>query len=181
MNQFSNKKENNIAYIDGQNLYLATTKHPDLPWEVDLARLRVYLREKYNVGEAHYCLGYPDAMYNDLYEKIQKAGFILKFREHHPSMISKKKGNVDTEIIFEVMLRLYRNESFNGIILVSGDGDYHRLVRFLIEEKKLVKLLFPDKSRASSLYYSIDRMYYDDLSKPAIQAKIGRQKKKGSA
>jgi len=181
MTQFSNKKLKTIAYIDGQNIHLATTRHPDSPWRVDLARFRVYLREKYLVEEAYYWLGYVEDGNDALYDEIQKAGFILKFRRHNSTMQSSKKGNVDTEIVFEMMLRLYRKEEFDGYVLVSGDGDYLRLVEFLIEEKKLTKLLFPNRERASSLYRIIDYVYHDDLSSSALRAKIGQDKKKRPA
>lgn len=164
-----------IAYIDGQNLYLATTQHPDVPWHIDLSRFRVYLREKYGVREAYYYLGFIEDNNEALYDEIQKAGFILKFRQHSSAMISKKKGNVDTEIIFEIMFRLYRREDFDGVVLVSGDGDYRRLVDFLIEERKLVRLLFPNKKRASSLYKKIGDKYWDDLSRKDMRQKIGRK------
>ncbi|MFA6999532.1 MAG: hypothetical protein WC241_00260 [Candidatus Paceibacterota bacterium] len=47
-------KENNIAFIDGQNLYLGT-KQDD--WNVDLSKLRIYLKDKYKVKEAYYFFG----------------------------------------------------------------------------------------------------------------------------
>lgn len=123
------KIEGNYAFVDGQNLYLGTTKHPDDPWSVDLARFRVYLEQKYLVSKAFYYLGYVDELLNDLYEEIQAAGFILIFREHNPAMKSAKKGNVDTEIVFDCMKRLYKQENFNKVVLVSGDGDYYRQKR----------------------------------------------------
>lgn len=72
------------------------------------------------------------------------------------------------------MKRLYKKEEFDQIVLVSGDGDYKMLVDFLIEEQKFRKVLFPDGSRASSLYKQITRQYFDDLSKVDIQRKIGK-------
>ena len=42
----------------------------------------------------------------------------------------KKKGNVDSDIIFNIMKKLYSKEDFDKIILVSGDGDYRMLVDF---------------------------------------------------
>ena len=38
----------NIAFIDGQNLYMATAKREVGPWKIDLVRFRIYLKEKYN-------------------------------------------------------------------------------------------------------------------------------------
>jgi len=44
-----NTKDKNIAFIDGQNLYMATSKREVNPWDIDLARFRVYLEQKYHV------------------------------------------------------------------------------------------------------------------------------------
>ena len=167
----------NIAYVDGQNLRMGTTKR-DPEWKVDLARFRVYLQKKYRVERAYYYLGYvqEDGMGDALYEKIQTAGFILVFRQHNSAMIGEKKGNVDSDIIFSIMKRLYMKESFDKIVLVSGDGDYKMLVDFLIENDKLEKLLFPKQRYASSLYKQITRKYFDDLSKEDIRDKIEKRK-----
>lgn len=78
-------------------------------------------------------------------------------------MIGKKKGNVDSDIIFDIMKRVYKKEPFDKIVLVSGDGDYKMLVDFLIEEGKFKKILFPNKNFASSLYKKITRVYFDYL------------------
>jgi len=114
-------------------------------------------------NEAYYFLGYVSEVNDDLYDKIQKAGFLLKFREHSSSMMGKKKGNVDSDIIFSVMKKLYRKYDFDKIILVSGDGDYKMLVDFLIKESRFKKILFPNKQFASSLYKKITRVYFDYL------------------
>jgi uncharacterized LabA/DUF88 family protein len=63
-------------------------------------------------------------VFKDIYEEIQKSGFILSFKQHNPAMIGKKKGNVDSEIIFQIMKKLYKGEILDKIVLVSGDGDY---------------------------------------------------------
>ena len=166
-------QQNNIAFVDGQNLYMSTTTD-DKPWFIDLARLRVYLRQKYKVGKAYYFLGFTREEHQELYNKIQEAGFILQFKEHSPAMLGKKKGNVDTDIVFAVMKKLYRNETFDKIVLVSGDGDYKMLVDFLIEENRFEKILFPDQKRASSLYKKIDLKYRADLNTEPMRKKIGR-------
>lgn len=167
----------NIAYIDGQNLYMGTSKSSPI-WHIDLARLRTYLLQKYNVEHAYYYLGYVETgiEYERLYESIQKAGYILVFREHNSSMIGKKKGNVDSDIIFNAMKRLYIKEKFNKVVLVSGDGDYKMLVDFLIEEKRFEKILFPTRKKASSLYKKLEPKYYDGLDSSSIRSKIERRK-----
>ena len=132
-------------------------------WKVDLAKLREYLSKKYNAQKAYYFLGYTDESNQDLYNEIQEDGFILVFKKHNSAMLGKKKGNVDSDIIFNVMKKLYKKEPFDKIVLVSGDGDYKMLVDFLIEEGRFKKILFPNKQFASSLYKKITRVYFDYL------------------
>ena len=156
------KEENNLAFIDGQNLYMGTMS--DKPaWKVDLAKFREYLSKKYHIQKAYYFLGFTDESNQDLYNRIQEAGFIVAFKKHNSAMLGKKKGNVDSDIIFNIMKKIYKKEPFNKIVLVSGDGDYRMLVDFLIEEGKFKKILFPNKQFASSLYKKITRVYFDYL------------------
>jgi len=161
MNANENQK-NNLAFVDGQNLYMGTNSE-NPAWEVDLAKFRQYLTKKYSVQKAYYFLGFVNESNQDLYDEIQEAGFVLKFREHNSVMMSKKKGNVDTDIVFDIMKRMYKKEPFDKIVLVTGDGDYKMLVDFLIKENKFEKILFPNKHFASSLYKSITRIYFDYL------------------
>jgi len=177
-----NRKKNinkNYAFIDGQNLYYGTAKLEEHPWKINLTRFRIYLEKKYNVVNAYYFLGYVQETNQELYEKIQKAGFVLIFREHNTAMIGKKKGNVDSDIIFQIMKKMYKKEDFDKIILVSGDGDYKLVVDFLIEERRLEKVLFPNRRYASSLYKKIGSAYFDYLDNKDIKDKIG-VKEKGS-
>ncbi len=168
----------NLAFIDGQNLYFNTAKKEIEPWVVDLARFRIYLEKKYQVKEAYYFLGYEQEENKDLYEEIRKAGFVLKFRSHNLAMEGKKKGNVDSDIIFHIMKKLYKKEDFDKIVLVSGDGDYKLLVDFLIEEGKFERILFPDKRFRSSLYQELGSEYFDYLESKSIKEKI-QYKRKG--
>jgi uncharacterized LabA/DUF88 family protein len=166
----------NQAFIDGQNLYLGTTHAKD-PWRVDLNRFRVYLKEKYNVDKAYYFIGAVNDDRDKLYKVIQEAGFILMFREHNSSMIGKKKGNVDTDIVFTIMEKIAERERFDKIILVSGDGDYIKMVKYLIEKNKLAKVLAPNHKAFSSLYKNtVNNTYYSFLDNGATKRKIKSDK-----
>jgi uncharacterized LabA/DUF88 family protein len=93
--------------------------------------------------------------------------------------MAKKKGNVDTDIVFEVMKNLIDNKDFNKIVLVSGDGDYKKLVDYLIGKNKFKKILFPNKKFASSLYKGLGSEFFDYLEN--LKTYIGWHKKeKGS-
>ena len=162
---------NNYAYIDGQNLYMNTKSYG---WKINLSRFRVYLREKYDVTTAYYFLGSVSDTNEKIYESIQQAGFILMFREHNQSMIGKKKGNVDTDIVFSIMEKITESEMFDKVVLVSGDGDYFKMVKYLIAKDKLAKVLAPNKKSMSSLYRPFTPKYTDFLDRPDIKRKISQ-------
>ena len=153
-------QEKNLAFIDGQNLYLGTKQND---WTIDPLKLRTYLKEKYKVSEAYYFLGYSQEENSELYKEIQSGGFILLFKEHNRYSLTKKRGNVDSDIIFEIMKNLLDNKEFSRVILISGDGDYKKLVEYLIFKDKFKKILFPNKKFASSLYKKLGSEYYDYL------------------
>jgi len=65
------QKENNYAFIDGQNLNLGIK---NLGWNLDFRRFRIYLKQKYKVVVAYYFIGYmPENQ--DLYSALQKCGY----------------------------------------------------------------------------------------------------------
>jgi uncharacterized LabA/DUF88 family protein len=162
---------NNQAFIDAQNLHLGTTK-VDPMWQIDHARFRVLLKQRYGVSIAYYFIGVYDKNHKVLYNSLTKAGYELIFREHSGTQVSKKKGNVDNDIIFNIMKKLCEREPFGKVVLISGDGDYKRMVDYLIEKDRLLKILFPNKRFASSLYKNIKAGFRDYLDDPSLKSKI---------
>ncbi len=163
---------NICAFIDGQNL------HQWLHRPVDYQKFRIYLKEKYKVTKAYYFLGFREKE-NALYEKLQEAWFILVFNLKGEYLKSQKKWNVDTNIVFYVMKKLYAWELI-WALLISWDGDYKMMVDYLEEEWKLIKVLSPNLRFASSLYRNaknLDPKYFDFLDKVDIQKKIWYTKK----
>ncbi len=174
--------EHNLAFIDGQNLHLGTTINN---WKIDHRKFRVYLRDKYHIEEAYYFLGYISEEQQDLYNNLQKAGFIVLFKEHTSHLDTKKKGNVDADIVFEVLKNYIDNDTFEKIVIVSGDGDYKKLVDYLLKKDTFKKILFPNRRFRSSLYKKLSNNYFAYLDDKDIQEKIKkdaaiRQKEKGA-
>lgn len=163
----------NIAFIDGQNLHLGTRQEG---WSVDLIRFRIYLKDKYQTSLAYYFIGYVQEGQTDLYSQIQQAGFIIVFKEHSKYSTTSKKGNVDTDVVFEIMKNLTENIKFEKILLVSGDGDYIKVVKYLIKKNKFLKVIFPNLKFASSLYKKLGNQYYIDLGTSEIRAKVEKIK-----
>lgn len=161
----------NTAFIDGQNLYLGSR---ETGRAIDHKKLRTYLKDKYKVDEAYYFLGFINEDHQELYHNLQKAGFILSFREHSSALLGHKKGNVDCDIVFSIMKKLYENNLTGNVILISGDGDDKKLVDYLVKINRFTKILFPNKKFASSLYKRLGSEYYDYLDNTSIQTKICR-------
>lgn len=166
----------NSAFVDAQNLYLGTKADG---WLVDHARFCVYLKDKYKCSEIYLFIGNIRDQHAKMYIELQRSGYILIFREHANSAVSEKKGNVDTDLMFELMRQYAEENSSKKFIIVSGDGDYFKAVRHLIDKNRFVKVLLPNKRFASSLYKKLGSEYYDYLTN--IRSTIEYHKKeKGS-
>ena len=161
-------KERNIAFIDAQNLHLGTQS---AWWKVDFRKLRVYLQDKFHVEEAYFFLWFVNDDHQKMYRKIQRAWFILEFRDHNSHMLWQKKWNVDVDIVFEVMHMLLEEDDFDKIVLVTGDGDYIKLVRYLIEIERFKKILFPN-SKYSSLYKPFKDKFWMNLSQERVKTML---------
>lgn len=159
----------NIAFIDGQNLFLGTTR-AEKGWQIDFAKFRKFLKSDYGVKVAYYHIGCYKQEFIPLYKQLNKAGYKVKYRPHDSESQSYKKGNVDTDIVFDAMRMLMcESDNFNKIVLVSGDGDYKRLVDFLILNGKFARLLLPDGAKASHLYKGLPKKFKLRLDKGVRQ------------
>ena len=132
------KKLNNYAYIDGANLHNGII---GFGWKLDYARFRVWLTEKYSVKNAYIFIGLIPK-YKDLYKYLQECGFTLVFKEVIYDGDGKAKGNCDADLVLQATRDAYENK-FDAAIVVSSDGDYAGLVKFLKERGKLRIILSP--------------------------------------
>ncbi len=140
----TNKKPITYAFIDSQNLNLAIR---DMGWQLDFARFRVYLREKFQTEKAYLFLGYiPEN--KDLYSFLGKVGFHCIFRPTLTYKDGTTKGNCDAELVLQAMIDL---ENYDKAVIVTGDGDFYCLVKYLIKNKKLNTLLVPNRYKYSAL------------------------------
>ena len=141
-NMNKTRKIRNYAFIDGNNLYLgAQSQSIDL----DYGKLRKYLRSKLFVDKAFLFIGY-DAHNTLLYNKLQSYGYILVFKPTIPYTDENTgertmKGNVDAELVLYSSAIEYDN--YNKAVIVSSDGDFACLMRYLNDLGKLEKIITP--------------------------------------
>lgn len=173
-----NKTLGNYAFIDSQNLNLGvrndikygkTVKYRG--WNLDFTKFYVYLKENLKVKKAFLFIGYMKEN-KELYKSLKKAGYELVFKpilEVKTKKEVKIKGNVDAELVLHAMIHF---EDYQRAVIVSGDGDFHCLVEYLEQKKKLGWVVIPNKFSYSSLLRKYGKFfrYMNDL-KPRLELK----------
>lgn len=140
------QKRNNCAYIDGANSHKGIAS---LGWKLDYGRFRVWLSEKYKVRVAYIFVGLIPK-YSALYQYLQECGFVLIFKEVIYDGDGKAKGNCDADLVLKTVCDAYEDK-FDRAILVSSDGDYAGLVKFLQEKEKIETILSPANQKKCSI------------------------------
>src|ERR1700690_248001 len=138
--------KNVIAYIDGANLHKGIA---DLGWSLDYRRFRVWLKEKYKVDIAYLFIGLLPAN-KDLYTRLQEFGYVLVYKEVTFDGTGRAKGNCDADLVLKAARDFYE-ERLENAVLVSSDGDYAVLVRFLKEKNIPVTVLSPSTAKRCSI------------------------------
>jgi uncharacterized LabA/DUF88 family protein len=168
------KKENNYAYIDGQNLHAGTEASG---WKLNHKKFREYLKTDLGVSKAYIFIGFMEE-YQTLYTALQEAGFILHFKPLVRYEDSTIKGNVDADLVLQAMVDY---NSYDKAVIISGDGDFIGLMRHLASNNKLKSVMIPNKEKYSSLFkrleeYSKYVIYLDDLRRDLEYRTIRKQK-----
>ncbi len=162
-----NIKENNYAFIDGQNLNLSIK---ELGWKLDYRKFRAYLKDHYKISKAFLFIGFIEEN-KELYKALTAAGFTCIYK---PTVIHKgiTKGNCDAELVLQAMIE---SKNYDKAIIVSGDGDFHCLAKHLLQVKKLEKLLIPNQRAYSALlkrFPSDTLAFISDLRKKLCIKKV---------
>src|SRR3989338_7889662 len=128
----------NFAYIDEANLYKGIK---ELGWSLGYGRFRVWLKEKYSVERAYLFIGLV-SKHKDLYTYLQEVGYTLVFKETVFDGDGNVKGNCDADLVLHAAKDAYESNCERAV-LISSDGDYASLVKFLLEKNKLEIILSP--------------------------------------
>lgn len=138
------KKENNFAFIDSQNINMGVE---ELGWKLDFKKFIVYLRDKYSVKTAYLFIGYLPENQN-LYANLQKYGYVLVFKPVMKDDKGKPKGNVDADLVLRTMIDY---DKYDKAVIASNDGDFYSLVEYLYINNKLKAIISPNKNKCSAL------------------------------
>ncbi|MEK9129797.1 MAG: NYN domain-containing protein [Patescibacteria group bacterium] len=163
------KKDNNFAYIDAANLYKGVD---ELGWKLNYKRFRIWLREKYSIQTAYFFIGLIPR-YKDLYKYLQECGYTIVFKEVVYDGNNKPKGNCDADLVLQTVRDVYENNCQKALI-VTNDGDYAGLVKFLQEKNKILSILSPSIENKCSILLKrigINIIYLNDKKSILIDQK----------
>lgn len=134
----------NAAFIDAQNLYRGIKS---LGWKLDWHRLRIYLKDKYRIDVAYLFIGYIPS-HQALYADLQKDGYVLMFKPVIYDAKGSPKGNCDADLVLRAMIE---KDNYDQAVIVTSDGDFYSLVKYLYDEQKLLMVLSPYIKTCSKL------------------------------
>ncbi len=143
------------AFIDSQNLNLGTSK--DIwrnkkliykGWKLDFKKFRIYLKDKFRVKNAFLFIGYIKQN-EKMYKLLRSFGFEIIYKPTVSDETGKPKGNVDAELVLHSAAIEFKN--YDKAVIVSGDGDFYCLLKFLQERSKIKGLIIPNRHSESSL------------------------------
>ena len=159
----------NYAFIDSQNVNLSIQEQG---WRLDFARFRTYLKEKYQVERAFIFLGFI-LKNKPLYTYLSECGFECVFRPTLTKSDGSTKGNCDAELVLQTMIE-YPN--YDQAVVVTGDGDFHCLVKYLENKEKLKAIIIPNQNKFSALLkYRFCRPYLRFMND--LKEKLGKKEK----
>jgi uncharacterized LabA/DUF88 family protein len=134
----------NYAFIDNENVNMSVQKQW---WKMDWGKLRGWLEKTYNVTKAYMFMGYSPE-HQEMYTYFQQLGYVLIFKPMMHASSGLKKWNVDAELVLQAMIDL---QEYHQAVIVTGDGDFACLVRYLYGQDKLATLIVPNQQRYSDL------------------------------
>jgi uncharacterized LabA/DUF88 family protein len=143
------------AFIDSQNLNLGLKKDVYrgkqkvyTGWQLDYAKFRRYLSDKFRVSKAYLFIGYIKDN-ESLYRQLRSFGYELVFKPTTKDNLGKPKGNIDAELVLHAAAVEFHKYDLS--VIVSGDGDFYCLHEFLEQRKKLRAIIIPNSKSESSL------------------------------
>lgn len=137
-------EELNYVFIDGQNLFMSLK---ETGWKIDFKRFFIYLKEKYCAKKIYIFMGYLSEN-KKVYRFYKKLGYCLVFKEVLKTKEGMVKGNCDAELVLQAMIDYHE---YDMAVIITGDGDFSCLVKYLKKNRKLKNILVPNLHKYSTL------------------------------
>lgn len=140
------KKLKAIAFVDAANIIYGTKAEK---WFIDLNKLLRYLKGKYGVSKAFFYYGKDSKNEKEerFLKKVKDFGYTLRVKEIK-RFGKKTKANCDVDLTMDILLKM---KEYKQAIILSGDGDFAPLLKYIISKRKKVVVIASPKRTAREI------------------------------
>jgi len=159
------------VFVDAQNLYYAAKE--EFKGKLDYKALLDKIvkgsgkEDRFLAGAYAYLVENPEKDQTKFKNLLENLGFQVKFRELLERSDGSRKGNWDLGLTIDILQNISR---FDVVIIVSGDGDFVDLIKYLKrhhDEVKVEVAAFPSRQRTSQRLIK-EADYFHELGKEVI-------------
>lgn len=141
---YKRKKQWNYAFIDNENVNISVQRQGR---KIDWEKLLLWLQDEFRVTKAYMFMWYLPK-YQKMYDFFTGLWYELVFKPVYGGGRAPVKGNVDAELVLQAMVDIRK---YNKAVILSGDGDFACLIRYLYSKNKLKRLVVPHSERYADL------------------------------
>lgn len=118
------------VFIDAANVIYSQRT---LKWQIDFRKLMLYFKTNYQLDNVYFYFAYlkDDKKQQSFFNKLKHWGYKIRTKEvkliRQSDGTILKKGNLDVELTIDAVKDL---QFYSTAILMSGDSDFHALVKY---------------------------------------------------
>ena len=146
-----------IVFIDAANVIYSQRT---LGWQIDFKKLMDYFKKNYQLDNVYFYYAYikNDAKQQGFFDKLKQWDYKIKTKEvkliRQKDGTVMKKGNLDVELTIDAVKEI---KYYSTAILMSGDSDFHALIKYLQGKNKKVVVISSKGHVAKELLNSADK------------------------
>ena len=162
------------VFIDAANIFYSQRT---LGWRIDYEKLLGYIRRECSISIIRYYTGKVGALEKQLsfIKKLERLGYVVTAKEVKLIKAGNggfvPKSNLDVELALDAFMS---QESYETLLLFSGDSDFAYLLELLKQRGKRVIVV---STRGHISKELLDRAKYIDLKKLRQQLELEKNQK----
>lgn len=149
------RNKNIGVFIDSANLYYAANK---AQLKIDYFQVARWFEAHCNLVTLNFYTAFDplDSRQTDFFEDLEKANYTL-IKKPIRVFADSIKGNMDIELAVDVLMNAKKIDS---LVLISGDGDFQRLIQALDQLGKKTILLGVGGFTSYELHQEVDNYFF---------------------
>lgn len=159
------------VFIDAANVIYS---QQTLNWQIDYKKLMDYFKINYKLSNVFFYFGNIKENKNQqkFFNKLKQWGYKIRtkevkiIRQKDGSLL--KKGNLDVELTIDAVNTL---QSYSTLILMSGDSDFHALIKFVQQRNKKVVVISSKGHVSKELLVASDKYINFNILREFVERK----------